>query len=268
MKNKVPDFVKGFFLYAHELGALYYAYALLSALTTGAFWVYKALSAPMSGAIEWSFWLFVGAAFMTALVAPVLGFALFKRLFPKKNEQVANPNLIIRKREVSYVVRKGHLLKNQTLVLEAIDSASCFKFLVSVTGTSTLHVALKCYGSTLRGPVARGAGDSYEIHFPNTLLKGETITISFDIEVDDPNQTMRTFLSDRFHNAAGYGEFSAKYTFHQLPVRITKERSTVAGEALETTDLLHRKTNDGLFVYDFSITKVDAHCVYTVSWVW
>lgn len=270
MKISTPRWIKLFFEHAHELGALYYGYALLSALTTGAYSLYKFLSQPnLSGATEWSFWVFVVGVALLALVVPVFGFALFKRLFQVgSQEQVANPHLMIIKRDVSYTIKRGHLIKKQAMRVEALDKVECFKFSVGLTGTGTTKVALGSNGTTLKGPSSKGALDHYEIYFATPLLSGQTITFEFDIEVNDPNQTMRTFLSERFHNAAGYGEFAAKYLFEELPKAIKRERLSVAGETLETTEMLHRLTTEGRFMYDFSITKVDAHCVYTVSWVW
>jgi len=143
---------------------------------------------------------------------------------------------------------------------------SVFVFvLISRDCFNTVHV--ESLGVTLLGPVQRGSGDCYELEFHNPLQKGQGATISFEIAVKDPDRTMRPFLSDRFHNAARYGSFRASYLFQPRPTSIRRERSTVSGETLESQDLLP-KAVDGGFLYDFSVERIDSHCVYTVSWVW
>jgi hypothetical protein len=267
MMERIKLFFRAFFAHAHELGAIYYSYAILTGIGGAAYSIYKQLSVPeIHGESELFFWVFVVAIVIVMLILPMLVMALLARE-NSKNDQVANPNLIIKKRRVDYEIQRESLLKKQTVSLEALGRVASFRFQVSVTGVGTTKARLTM-GGTLRGPISRGSYDSYEIDFSNPLEKGQLTSISFEISVTDPGRTMRPFLSDRFHSAAKYGAFEASYLFDVQPKKVTRERSTVAGETLESTDLLHTEATGNKFRYDFSVAKVDSHCVYTVSWIW
>jgi hypothetical protein len=260
---------KGFVSQAHALGAVYYAWALLSTLVPAAYSVYKQLSTPaITGESEWFFWLFIGGIALVLLVAPILGAAIIRSATKGQDKLIANPTLEISKRDVVYKVTPTSVSKQQTLLLKALDTTTSFRLHVAVTGIGKTVIALTCPGVTLLGPLQRGSGDSYEIQFANPLERGQVMTISFDIRVDDPSRTMRCFLADRFHNAAGYGSFSAKYVFEPRPSGITKERQNVQGETVESSNQLHTRTTATGCEYAFSVNKVDAECIYSVSWVW
>jgi hypothetical protein len=247
---------------------VYYAWALLSGLVGTGYSFYKQLSTPaIQGQSEWFFWVFVVGVVGVLLVAPILIAAIIRTSNPSI-EQVANPTLAINSRHVVYEIKPTGLVKKQTLTLEALEITEVFRFVVSVTGDGKTTVALTSPGVSLLGPTQRGSGDSYEIKFANPLEKGQLTTISFDIVVDDPNRTMRCFLADRFHNAARYGAFRATYVFQAKPSAITRERQSVAGETLESNNQLHCRQTASGFEYDIKVAKVDAHCVYSVAWVW
>lgn len=254
MIERIKQFFKPFFARAHELGAIYYTYAILTGIASTAYSIYKQLSVPsIQGGSEVFFWLFIVSLVVTLLIAPMLILALMNNA-GAKNGQVANPHLIIKKRRVIYEVKRESLVKRQAVRLEALETVRCFRFQVSVTGVGTTKVDLKSDG-TLLGPTPRGNADSYEIQFHTPLEKGELTSISFDITVTDPGRTMRPFLSDRFHNAAKYGSFEASYLFDEQPKKITRERSTVAGETLESSDFLHSKGQGDSFLYEFTVAK-------------
>lgn len=270
MLNWLKKAWNGFVSQAHALGALYYAWAILSGVVTAAYSGYKQLSTPqIQGNTEWLFWTFSVALVLVLLIAPILGAAIIKSATKNgTHKQVANPTLGITKREVVYVVTPTSVIKRQKLTLQALEKTPFFRFHVAVTGIGITKVTLTCPGVTLLGPVQRGNGDSYEVQFSSPLDKGQVSSISFDIEISDPSKTMRCFLADRFHNAAFYGSFDVKYLFNPRPSTILKERQSISGETLESSNQLHsRSTSDG-FEYAYSIAKIDADCIYSVSWVW
>jgi hypothetical protein len=260
----------GFVAQAHALGALYYAWAILSGIGTAAYTGYKQLSTPqIQGNTEWFFWVFAVAVVLVLLIGPILVAVIIKSATKNgTNKQVANPTLGITKRLVVYEITPISVTKKQQLTLQALEKTQHFRFHVAVTGIGTTKVALTCPGVTLLGPVERGNGDSYEVQFLNPLQKGQFSTISFDIEVSDPSKTMRCFLADRFHNAAFYGSFDVKYLFNPRPTSILKERQSIFGETLESSNQLHSRSTQAGFEYAYSIAKIDADCIYSVSWVW
>lgn len=260
---------RGFTAQAHALGAIYYAWAILSTLVTTAYSLYKQLSTPqIQGQSEWFFWVFIVGIGVALLVLPVLGAAVIRSATSKGSDQLANPTLAIAKREVTYRITPTSVLKQQVMTLEALEKTPSFRFHLSVTGIAKSTVILTSIGATLLNPVQKGAADSYEIQFATPLEKGQLTTISFDVMVDDPSKSMRCYAADSFHNAVRYGSFSSKYIFEPRPSSITRDRLNVVGETLESNNQLHSRPLEGGCEYSFSVAKVDPNTVYSVSWVW
>lgn len=253
--------------HAHLLGGLYYAYALLTALVSAAYAIYKQLSTPsIAGPSEWFFWAFVVFLALFVLLIPIIVSALIKSSRPT-SANVANPTLIIQKRTVHYTVTRSSIVKRQTLELEATAETACFRLYLTVSGTASSRITNVSSGTSLLGPVSRGGADSYELQFDAPLKSGQLFTLAFDIEVDNSAGTMRPYLSDTFHNCLHYGAFAVTYCFPISPANLTLEKQNIAGETLERTSP-HPKTLHSGVEYKFSVNQVDEKCVYTLTWMW
>ena len=260
---------RGFVAQAHALGAVYYAWVLLSTLVTGVYSIYKQLTTPaIQGESEWFFIAFVVGVCIALVLAPLLIAAAIRASSKGNGKAVANPTLAMKSRVVRYDVTPTSVIKRQTMTFLALDRTEIYRFHLAVTGIAVPLVTLASSGATLAGPTPRTNGDSYEVQFSSPLEKGQVATISVEFEVQDPGKTMRPFLSDRFTNCASYGGFDATYVFSQKPKSIVRERQNVAGETLESNNQLHTKPQADGYAYSYSVARVDTDCIYCVSWVW
>lgn len=253
--------------HVHELGAVYYGWAIISAISGVLYSAYKSIVTPeiagLSGAF---FYLFVITVVIIITQIPIL-VLMIGRILKESDHKIANKTLAITNKEIACDIAPDGLQKIMKLTLRAVDDTKLYKFRFRVSGSGSIQVKLLSSGAKLMGPVPNGNGyESYQIEFDHILKVGEVISVTYQINITDPSKTMKHFIADSFTNAAAYGSFKGIYNFSTAPQQVLKEVvSCITGESSEPIEML---CPAGPARYELNIPQVKENMSYTVSWVW
>ena len=254
--------------YAHELGAIYYLFGILSALGGVAYFIYKQLTTPaIEGLGEVFFAIFTISFIVASIILPFLILRIFRSANTSKLK-LPNPAFVVEHRDVKYSISPTGLLKHQTLKLRALNRVSLYKIRIAITGQTASELKVKTRGVALLGPIQETSGDLYNLRFEKELESQQVTEIEYTIEVFDPDQTMRKFLSDNFGTSRATKRFSAKYTFSSRPQRVLQHiEAAGTGERIaDIRELLPDSKTGCSFSVELDQPISQSSCV--VSWVW
>jgi hypothetical protein len=246
---------------AHALGALYYFWWAANGLV-GIVGGYLLMESVTSRLDKFLYAVLVLAAVVMLMLIPLLAY----RIVGNKKRTTANPNLIIQLRTVHYKIASLSLVKKQKLTFKAKKEIDIFKFRVAVSGGLSAQVTLGQEGHSLLGPMRQQSADVYHVKFVKPLEKDQVLMVELNIHVDDPEQKMRSYLTDDFSVVDHVEIFEAEYEFDKKPNQVLQQVvSSLTDEGLGTMQQLIPQNAQGCH-YRFTLNNPEYGTANMVSW--
>jgi hypothetical protein len=251
--------------HGHELGAIYYAWSLLAGSGGAAYGLYK--WAADQDYAKYYLLAFLVIAIVLVVTIPIFLFMLVKQGVAEEKRPAANQDIKLVSKVAQYEIGPTHMKKKQCLKLVALE-ANVHRYLFSLTtsGTASPTVSLvNCKTATLDGPFSRRNADVYQVTFDAPLAKDQEVELEIDVDISDPGQTMRRYVSDTFSSCGEYGSFKGEYVFTQKPQAVHSEVDVGdTGASLGPIQALHPVSGK----YHLAAKSVVHRSSYSVSWIW
>ena len=250
----------------HPLGSTYYLFMILVGLSAAVAWVNARFEANQQLLPYIQGVLYVLIAAVIIMIPLVLHAVLATR---NGGPGALNPTLesLTTTFEVEAWKSGRKVIRKDRLRASAPTKVFVYRFRPSgsIVMTATLKEPID---AKLTGPVHQHDYILYQVEFDKPIGVGETVTVAFEYEVNDPNCTMKPYHSVVAANLLGFGSLSNKVKFL---------RDNVDGVMYEVTDVrtgahLDRERgalfSDSGGVYTWSVERVLTANEYWISWRW
>lgn len=257
---------------AHGIGVIYYLaifYTTIVSLTVWSYGLYKEKVEPTLANKDAAFYFYC-FIILLAIVIVATPFLIVKLLKVDQGNAhpLLNPNLKLIHRKSNFDIHPTGFVKKQKIKLQALDVTDLYEFSTTLTGDGKITVKLTASdpnGCQLLGPSPRALQNVYNVVFPAPLTKDQTVEFELESTVDDPNKTMRPFVSDSFSTCKTHGAYEVTCQFSTTPKEVKREVfSGFTSTSIEPMKIV--PLNNG--TTRLKVDKVVEGAVYCISWIW